>query len=108
AVFERDSMLFDEVHHSFPVLAGLLRAAAENAGSLSVLDFGGSLGSSYYQCKDFLAVIRELQWSVVEQEHFVRAGREEFSTDRLNFFYSIAECVESAAPNVALLSGVLQ
>lgn len=108
AVFERDSVLFDEVVHSFPVLAGLLRAGVENDNRLSVLDLGGSLGSSYYQCRDFLAVLGALQWSVVEQEHFVRAGQQEFSSERLRFYFSISECARAAAPNAALLSGVLQ
>ena len=41
AVFERDSVLFDEVQHSFPVPAGLLRAAVENGNQFSVLNLVG-------------------------------------------------------------------
>ncbi|MFN7085988.1 MAG: methyltransferase, TIGR04325 family [Burkholderiales bacterium] len=108
AVFERDSVLFDEVQHSFPVLAGLLRAAAENGQRLSVLDFGGSLGSSYFQCIDFLRVLSQVSWNVVEQAHFVRCGREDFESPQLRFFHTMAECLERASPNVALLSSVLQ
>lgn len=108
AVFERDSMLFSEIQHSFPVLAGLLRVAAENDGCLSVLDFGGSLGSSYFQCLEFLAVVSSLKWGVVEQEHFVRCGQEHFECEQLRFYYTIADCVNRTAPNVALLSSVLQ
>lgn len=105
--FERDSVLFDKVHHSFPVLAGLLRAGLESGGRLSVLDFGGALGSSYYQCRDFLAPL-SLRWSIVEQPHFVRCGHELFADQRLQFYFTIADCVRQAAPNAALLSGVLQ
>jgi putative methyltransferase (TIGR04325 family) len=108
AVYERDSVLFDQVEHSYPVLAGMLRAATENGNRLSVLDFGGSLGSSYFQCRDFLSVVHDLQWSIVEQEGFVRCGREEFETGQLRFFYTIEECLEHLMPNVVLLSGVLQ
>lgn len=108
AVFERDSVLFDHVQHSFPVLAGLLRVATENGNHLSVLDFGGSLGSSYFQCRDFLSVVDELQWSIVEQEAFVRCGQEHFATGQLQFFYTIGECLQHMRPDVALLSGVLQ
>ncbi len=32
AIYERDSVLFDKVQYSFPVLAGLLRAAIVNGG----------------------------------------------------------------------------
>ena len=108
AVYERDSVLFDKVEHSYPALAGILRAAAENGNRLSVLDFGGSLGSSYFQCRDFLSVVDELQWSIVEQEGFVRCGQENFETEQLRFFYTIEECLQHMTPNVVLLSGVLQ
>lgn len=108
AKYERDSVLFEKVQHSFPVLAGLLRAAGENGTQLSVLDFGGSLGSSYYQCRDFLSILPSFKWGVVEQENFVRCGRDQFETKQLKFFYSIAECIQQANPNVVLLSGVLQ
>lgn len=108
SAYERDSVLFDEVQHSFPVLAGLLRAALENGNRLAVLDFGGSLGSSYFQCRNFLSVVSSLQWGVVEQEHFVRCGKADFETEQLRFFFTIAECVAHASPNVALLSSVLQ
>ena len=108
AKYERDSVLFENVQHSFSVLAGLLRAASENGNQLSVLDFGGSLGSSYYQCRDFLSTISSLKWSVVEQENFVRCGREQFETEKLKFYYTIAECIQHAKPNVVLLSSVLQ
>ena len=108
AVFERDSVLFDEVIYSFPVLAALLRAAAENDGHLSVLDFGGALGSSYYQCRKFLSVLPTVQWGVVEQPHFVQCGQENFRTNQLDFFFTIGEGIEKIRPNVALLSSVLQ
>lgn len=108
AACERDSVLFDSVQHSFPVLAGLLRAAVENDNRLSVLDFGGSLGSSFVQCRDFLAAVSSLQWGIVEQEHFVRCGKAEFETGALRFFDSVDECVAQTSPNVVLLSGVLQ
>lgn len=108
AICERDGVLFDEPQYSFPVLAGLLRAAAKADGRLAVLDFGGSLGSSYFQCREFLSAIRSLSWSVVEQEGFVRCGREEFQNDTLQFHSTIQEAVVAIQPNVVLLSGVLQ
>ena len=44
AVYERDSVLFDEIEYSWPLLSGLMLAAAKRNGELNVLDFGGSLG----------------------------------------------------------------
>lgn len=108
AKYERDSVLFEEVQHSFPLLAGLLRVALESKGELSVLDFGGSLGSSYFQCIEFLPELSSFRWSVVEQEHFVKCGREQFETEHLKFYYTVAEVNQQSKPNVALISSVLQ
>ena len=49
AIYERDSVLFDRIEYSWPLLTGLLWVASLNENRLSVLDFGGSLGSSYFQ-----------------------------------------------------------
>jgi putative methyltransferase (TIGR04325 family) len=108
AAYERDSVLFDQIQYSFPPLAALLRVAIENQGNLSVLDFGGSLGSSYFQCRDFLSAIKHLKWSIVEQDKFVDCGKQFFENESLQFFDTIETCVEHAEPNVILLSGVLQ
>lgn len=66
AVYRRDSIFFEKVQHSCPVLTGLLRAAGKNGNQLSVLDFGGSLGSSYYQCRDFLSILPTLKCHSIE------------------------------------------
>ena len=108
AAFERDSVLFERADYPYPVLACLLQLAADNKGYLSVLDFGGALGSMYHQCRPFLSGLEKLRWRVVEQPHFVAAGRADFQTDELQFFTSIAECLSVETPDVALFSGVLQ
>ena len=87
AVYERDSVLFDKIHYSWPLLAGLLRIAALKKNRLSVLDFGGSLGVSYYQNRVFLSDLEELRWSVVEQDAFVKCGKEYFKTKHLKFYF---------------------
>lgn len=108
AVFERDSVLFDEIQYAWPVTAGLTWAAARNGGRLSVLDFGGSLGSSYFQNRKFLEGLPSVRWSVVEQPHFVEAGREHIQDNRLAFYPTIEEFVAIEKPSVVLLSSVLQ
>jgi putative methyltransferase (TIGR04325 family) len=108
AVYERDSVLFNEIHYSWGLLVGLQRAALENDGKLCVLDFGGSLGSSYFQNKEFLITLKKLQWCIVEQPNFVNCGRKHFESDQLKFYFTIEECCEKHKPNVLLLSGVLQ
>lgn len=109
AAFERDSVTFESREYPWPVLVGLLRASVLRPDrSLSVLDFGGSLGSSYYLCRPYLeAVLPSLRWSIVEQQHFVARGRAGFETPQLRFYESIAACLQSERPNVVLLSSVL-
>ena len=108
AVFERDSVLFDEIEYSWPLLAGLMWAAASNGGKLNVLDFGGALGSSYYQNRKFLQSLLDVKWNVVEQAHFVDAGRKHIADEQLRFYKTIKECLQDTRPNVILLSSVIQ
>ena len=108
AVFERDSVLFDEAEYDWPVVAGLMWAAAQSGGNLSVLDFGGALGSSYFQNRTLLVHLQTLRWSVIEQEHYVLAGRNHIQDDPLRFYTSIDECLLDNIPNLILLSSVLQ
>lgn len=108
AVYERDSVIFDEVQYSWPLLAGLMFAAAKSGGVLRVLDFGGSLGTTYFQNKKFLDEFTDVSWSVVEQKHFVDVGKADFEDGRLKFFYDVKSCAESEKPNVLVVSGVLQ
>jgi putative methyltransferase (TIGR04325 family) len=81
ALYERDSVVFDKVEYFFPTLAALLLIAARNGNRLSVLDFGGALGGSYYQNRGLLSHLESLSWHVVEQAHGAgpfrrgRAGR---------------------------------
>ncbi|OHE05339.1 TIGR04325 family methyltransferase [Sulfurimonas sp. RIFOXYB12_FULL_35_9] len=108
AVYERDSVLFDKIQYSWTLLSGVLLAASNAKSNLRVLDFGGSLGSTYYQNKKFLDQLDSVSWSVVEQKHFVDAGKKDFEDDRLKFYYDVTECVKEQKPNVLVLSSVLQ
>jgi putative methyltransferase (TIGR04325 family) len=108
AKYERDSVLFDQIEYAWPVLAGLMWAAARNGGRLNVLDFGGALGSSYFQNRRFLQALPEVRWSIVEQSHYVEAGRAHIQDESLRFYKTIEECLNENQPNVILMSGVLQ
>ncbi|TGL56534.1 methyltransferase, TIGR04325 family [Leptospira ognonensis] len=105
AVAERDSVLLDEKVYSWPILAALFKASTE-LGDLHVLDFGGSLGSSYYQNIGMIQNVLK-SWSIVEQNNFVVCGKENFQNDRLKFFETTEAAFQSAKPNVLLLSSVL-
>jgi putative methyltransferase (TIGR04325 family) len=107
AVFERDSVLFNRIEYSWPLLAGIMWIAAQNRGTLSVLDFGGSLGSTYFQNRAFLKDLDRVEWNIVEQDNFVKEGRENFQSEELKFFFSIEELQEVTACQVIILSAVL-
>jgi putative methyltransferase (TIGR04325 family) len=106
AAFERDSVAFDKMEYVWPVLSGLLWIAARKKGSLNVVDFGGSLGSTYFQYRKFLADI-QVKWTIVEQDIFVRCGKEYFEDSNLSFCLTIDECRKENSPDVVLLSSVL-
>lgn len=108
AAFERDSVLFDAIEFDWPVLAGLMWVAARNDGRLSVLDFGGALGSSYFQNRKYFENLSRFHWGVVEQVHYVEAGKKYLQDQRLRFYKSTEECVADIQPNVILVSSTLQ
>ena len=107
AAHERDSVNFDRIHYSWPILAGLLWSAAENHGSLRVIDLGGSLGTSFRQNRRFLSSVREVSWAVVEQPNFVAAGREHFEDSALTFHETVG-AASATRPRVGLVSSSLQ
>lgn len=110
ALFERDSVLFYEKKYCWELLAALMWIAAQYDGSLNIIDFGGSLGSTYYQNKSFLDSLKHIQWNVVEQPSFVQKGQQSFESESLRFYRSIDECMQSSQKELQaiLLSGVLQ
>jgi len=107
AICERDSVIFDKIEYSFPLLTSLLWIANVKGNKLNLIDFGGSLGSSYFQNKLFLNNV-DLTWNIVEQEKFVICGQEHFENNQLHFYKSIEDCIENTKPDVLLCSSVLQ
>jgi putative methyltransferase (TIGR04325 family) len=70
-----------------------------------VLDFGGALGSHYFQNKEFLKPIKIKKWIVVEQERYVKVGKEKIADGVLDFARSIDE-IDHA--NILIASSVIQ
>lgn len=107
ALWERDTVLFHEPAANEPLLRALRDAANSVGGRLSVVDFGGALGSAWWQHRPWLKDLNEVRWSVVEQPALVAAGQREFTVGPLRFYQSLAECHAFEAPTVLLLSSVL-
>lgn len=106
AAWERDGALFAEPAVHAPLLAVLRGIAAEQGGRLDVVDFGGSLGSTWWQHRSEWADLA-VRWCVVEQAPLVAAGRAEFSGEGLSFASTISEARERFEPAVILFSSVL-
>ena len=107
AVFERDSVTFHGEEYNWPLLAVLWREAKKRGEPFAVLDFGGALGSAYFQNRKLLQGMDGLRWCVVEQPHYVACGRESFETEYLHFYSTISECLAREHVTVALFSSVL-
>lgn len=52
--------------------------------------------------------IPEVKWSVIEQAHYVQAGRKHISDDYIQFYEKINHLTSYRLPNVVLFSSVLQ
>lgn len=107
AAYERDGVTFDRLDYPWPLLACLMRIALENGSRLRILDYGGSLGSTYFQCRGSLTGLSKLIWNVVEQAHFVECGRREFQTEQLRFAADVDSCLTMGEIDLILLSSAL-
>ena len=107
AAFERDGVLFYQKEYNNNLLASLLVALNHYKGQkVDVLDYGGSLGSSYFQHRDVLENYN-YSWNIIEQEGFVKKGKE--SIPEIEFFYNMSEYIQAGKRcNILILSGVLQ
>jgi putative methyltransferase (TIGR04325 family) len=107
AAFERDGVAFAQPETNWPVAAALMLGAVRSGGELSVLDFGGSLGSQYFQSRGLLRQVPGLRWTVVEQPTYVAAGSAMVDVPEVTFLEASDPLVPWGS-NVALFGSVLQ
>lgn len=105
AVYERDSVLFDQVQYSQDLMQSFKDSVVSE--KLHVTDFGGSLGSTYFQHKSIFNGLKDLKWAVVEQKHFVACGQKEIATDNLKFYDTVDDALKYQSNQVLLLSSVI-
>ncbi len=105
-VYERDSSVIKgEPEFAFDSLEWIKTCARQN--KINVVDFGGSLGSSYFQLKPYLSGYK-ISWNVIEQKHFVSLGRKHLESDELKFFSNIIDVERSSECRIFFSSGTLQ
>lgn len=108
ACYEQDSWLFYTRKYNYPLISYINYFFLLN-GHLQkrIVDWGGSLGSTYYQNREFWNRQQiNYQWIVVEQPHFVEFGKEKISDSFLSFMH-INE-IEVNNNDIVLMSSVLQ
>ncbi|MBO5760725.1 MAG: methyltransferase, TIGR04325 family [Lentisphaeria bacterium] len=109
AEYERDSVLFYESRYNYPLLTALLSVCNKTKTSLNVLDFGGALGSSFWQNRKYLEKVTDnLSWHIVEQNSFLQAAEKLIYNAPLFFHSTIEEAQQNAVFNAVLFSSVLQ
>ncbi|MCA7023042.1 MULTISPECIES: methyltransferase, TIGR04325 family [Stenotrophomonas] len=107
ARYEQDGITFRGEPPASHALSGLMLAAGRRSGHLSVLDFGGGLGSHYLRWRPLLECLPSLRWAIVEQPCFAAEGSRLFASEpSVSFHESVAQ-VESR-PSAILASSVLQ
>jgi putative methyltransferase (TIGR04325 family) len=106
--YERDSVLFTEKEIFYPLLSSLLYISIESNNRLNIIDFGGSLGSTYFQNRDILKQVGiKINWNIIEQESFVKCGKEYFADNELHFFNNIDELTNKKEISACLFGSVL-
>ncbi|MGF7077753.1 methyltransferase, TIGR04325 family [Mucilaginibacter sp. UYCu711] len=109
AVYERDGIIYDEIKENFHLLSTLLLIAGKNNNKLTFIDFGGSLGTSYYQNISYLSHLTQLNWCIIEQPKFVDAGKKAFENEHVKFYNSLEDCLAvHPHPDLVLFSSSLQ
>ena len=93
---------------SYPLLAGLLTASVRSGGTLGVLDFGGSLGQTWFGLEWTLRHLPSTVWCVVDQPECVAGARSVFQSDRLRFYTSADEAAAEHDLDTIVCSSTLQ
>jgi len=106
--YERDGIAYDSAQMNFPLLKTLLYIASKNDNELTLIDFGGSLGTTYYQNIPYLKHLKKLRWCIIEQPEFVEAGKKHFENEHVKFYTTIQECMAEHKPQLFLICNVLQ
>lgn len=106
-----NSTIDSEDFVSLNALRGLMAlAGCCHSGSITVLDFGGSLGRAYRQARHLLSAEIKIKWIIVETDALVaRAIKEGFASEELIFVNSIEQALHHAKKfDVVYSDGAIQ
>ena len=109
AVWERDGYLFYEQKYVYCICASILKCALQNQNKgVRILDIGGALGSTYLQNKGYLSDVKNLEYIIAEQDHFVEYGHRNLEDGILKFIKSMDDWEKQEKFDIVLLSASLQ
>ena len=106
--FERDSVLFNKPEYSWHLLTLIFQHSILNNNKVSLIDYGGSLGTTYFQNVKFLSTISNLKWYIVEQDLFSQCGKKYFENETIKFFNNIEDVFKIDTPKIIYLGCVIQ
>lgn len=104
AIYERDSVLF-HVNDPDKQLISIIKRLYKKS-KINICDFGGSLGSMYFQNRDFLDK-KKIIWNIIEQKHYVKFAKKNINIDNLKFYNSINPIFKKKV-DLVIFSSVLQ
>lgn len=109
AAWERDSYLFYEQKYVYGICAAILRCAVQNGSQgVRVLDLGGALGSTYFQNREYLSDVENLEYIVAEQDVLVEYGHKNLENGVLRFISSGENYTDYGRFDIAIMSASLQ
>lgn len=104
--YERDSSIIEGTpDFAFNSLRWMKSFAEGN--KIDLVDFGGSLGSSFFQLKPFLDNY-SVKWNVIEQEHVAAVGKSKLENDQLKFFSNIQNIPDASSISTFFSSAAIQ
>ncbi len=107
ALFERDSLLQHQPVTCWPLMLALRDLQARGTLQPTILDYGGGLGSVYFQHRAWWSADRPVTWNVVELPEIAATGQRLVQDSQLRFFDSLEEVVHQQPPDLILAAGIM-
>lgn len=102
-IYERDSELVYDKKYPLRII-NFINHNFKN--KLKVIDFGGSLGSFFFQNKSKIKS-KSIKWAIYEQKSLFKIGKK-FITHKNVFFFNKMSEIKKLKPHVILFSSVLE
>lgn len=106
--FERDGEIISSTNQNFPLIYSLINSINIEKKELSIIDFGGSLGTHYKRYRQFINNGIKISWAIVEQKKYVDYAKKVNKNLELNFHYSISESLKINNYSTFFSSGTIQ